>query len=368
MLPSAMVTEIVSVEDRSDVAAELHRAGEILRRGGLVAFPTETVYGIAVAATIPAAVERLYALKGRPRDKPMTVMVHDLEDVRRRCPKVPPAAERLMARFWPGPLTLVLKDADGHMTGFRLPNHPLARRLVREAGVPLLVPSANRSGNEPATTAEAVLREFPTELDMVIDGGSAQGGVPSSVVQVVGNDVEVLRAGAIPEARLVDGHRAHVLFVCTGNTDRSPLAAAIFSRRLAERLRCEGSELESRGFFVSSAGLEAQVGSPASASAQKSASEWPGSPLELDGHRSRKLSEAIVDAATQIVCMERWHREEILAFFPGRSADVRLLDPEGRDIEDPAGRSSLVYRRLVGRLDAAAQLLIASVVASVASA
>lgn len=362
-----MVTEIVSVEDRSDVAAELRRAGEILRRGGLVAFPTETVYGIAVAATIPAAVERLYALKGRPRDKPMTVMVHDLDDVRRRCPVVSPAAERLMARFWPGPLTLVLRDVDGHMTGFRLPNHPLARRLVREAGVPLLVPSANRSGNDPATTAEAVLREFPNELDMVIDGGSAQGGVPSSVVQVIGDDIKVLRAGAIPEARLVDGHRAHVLFVCTGNTDRSPLAAAIFARRLAERLHCDEADLEARGFFVSTAGLEARPGHPASASALKSAAEWPVRPLDLDGHRSRKLTEGIVENATLIVCLERWHLEEILAFFPGRAADVRLLDPEGHDVEDPAGRSALVYRRLVGRLDAAAQLLIPGVVSSVSS-
>jgi protein-tyrosine-phosphatase len=253
------------------------------------------------------------------------------------------------------------------MTGFRLPNHPLARRLVREAGVPLLVPSANRSGNPPATNAEAVLREFPTELDMVIDGGSAQGGVPSSVVQVVGDSVQVLRAGAIPEARLVDGPRAHVLFVCTGNTDRSPLAAAIFVRRLAERMRCDESELEAKGFLVSSAGLEAQSRHPASASALKSAAEWPGRPLDLDEHRSRKLTEEIVENATMIVCMERWHLEEILAFFPGRAADVRLLDPEGHDIEDPAGRSSLVYRRLVGRLDAAAQLLITGVVASVSS-
>ena len=362
-----MSTEIVSVEDRSDVAAELRRAGEILRRGGLVAFPTETVYGIAVAATLPAAVERLYALKGRPKDKPMTVMVHDVADVRARCPVLPAAAERLMARFWPGPLTLVLKDAEGHMTGFRLPNHPLARRLVREAGVPLLVPSANRSGNPPAVTAEGVLREFPTELDMVIDGGSAQGGVPSSVVQVVGNDVQVLRAGAIPEARLVDDRRATVLFVCTGNTDRSPLAAAIFRRRLAERLHCDESELEAKGFVVASAGLEARDGHPASPSALKAAAEWPVRPLDVEGHRSRKLSEAILDESTHVVCMERWHLEEILAFFPGRSADVRLFDPEGHDIEDPAGRSSLVYRRLVGRLDAAAQLLIAGVVASVSS-
>src|SRR5205814_6164692 len=142
-----MSTEIVSVVDQTDVAAELRRAGEILRRGGLVAFPTETVYGIAVAADNMEAVERLYRVKRRPRTKPMTLMVADVAEVRRRCPRMPATAQRLMDRFWPGPLTLVLRDADGRMTGFRVPAHSLARGLVEAAQVPLFVPSANVSEN-----------------------------------------------------------------------------------------------------------------------------------------------------------------------------------------------------------------------------
>jgi tRNA threonylcarbamoyl adenosine modification protein (Sua5/YciO/YrdC/YwlC family) len=361
-----MSTEVVCVEDRADVAAELRRAGEILRRGGLVAFPTETVYGIAVAATVPEAVERLYAIKGRPRSKPMTVMVSDVTEVRRRCPKVPAAAERLMERFWPGPLTLVLKDAQGHMTGFRVPNHPLALGLVREAGVPLLVPSANRSTHPAPVTAEAVLREFPDELDLVIDGGSAEGGVPSSVVQVTEEGIDVLRVGAIPEARLLEP-RTEVLFVCTGNTDRSPLAAALLARRLAERLGCSEAELEARGFTVRSAGLEAPEGKPASPAVVKVAKEWLGGPLDLEHHRARRLTEEMLERATHVFCMERRHREEILAFFPNRARDVRLLDPEGNDVEDPAGRTPFVYKRLVGRLDAAAALLAGGLVASASS-
>ena len=379
-----MVTEILCVEDRSDVAAELRRAGAILRRGGLVAFPTETVYGIAVAATIPAAVERLYAIKRRPISKPMTVMVAEVADVRRRAKKLPKSAERLMERFWPGPLTLVLTTDDGHMTGFRLPNHPLALGLTREAGVPLLVPSANVSDEPPATTAEAVLRAFPTELDLVIDGGSAAGGVPSTVVQVnEDGSIEVLRVGAIPESRVLEPNHVTVLFVCTGNTDRSPLAAALLRRRLADRLHCTEAEVEARGFTIRSAGIEVarseagprgrlagndgSEGRPASPAALKMAAEWPGGPLTLEGHRSHRLTEEMVDAATHVFCMERGHMEEILAFFPNRARDVRLLDPEGNEIEDPAGRSQIVYRRVVSRLDAAATLLAGGLVSFASS-
>lgn len=359
-----MATEVVCVEDRADVAAELRRAGEILRRGGLVAFPTETVYGIAVAATIPEAVERLYAIKGRPRDKPMTTMVADIADVRRRCPHVPRAAERMMERFWPGPLTLVLKDASGHMVGFRFPNHPLAQGLVREAGVPLLVPSANRSNHPAATTAEQVLREFPSELDLVIDGGSAEGGVPSTVVQVADDRIDVLRQGAIPESRLLDSTHVVVLFVCTGNTDRSPLAAALLRRHLSERLGCPPADLDSRGFTVLSAGVEAQEARPASPTVVRLAREWPGGPLDLESHRSRRLTEEVLEQATHVFCMERAQVEQILAFFPSRQRDVRLLDPEGNDVEDPAGRSPQAFKRLAGRIDAATQILAGGLVRS----
>ena len=348
------------MDDRAVLAEELARAGAILRAGGLVAFPTETVYGIAAAATIPAAVERLYALKGRPRNKPTAIMVADAAEVRRRCPEVPAAAERLMERFWPGPLTLVLRDAEGHMTGFRLPSSPLARGLVREAGVPLLVPSANPSAAPPATTAQQVLDAFPEGLDLVIDGGPAERGVASTVVRVADGHVDVLREGAIPSSRLLDSTRVSVLFVCAGNTDRSPLAEACLRRRIAERLGCSEDALEAHGFVVRSAGLEAIEGRPASPSALRVAREAPGGPLDLGGHRARRLAESMVEDATHVFCMERRLREAILAFFPLRAKDVRLLDPEGNDVEDPAGRNLQTYRRLLGRLDAAASLLAAA--------
>ncbi|MFM8385626.1 MAG: L-threonylcarbamoyladenylate synthase [Planctomycetia bacterium] len=357
-----MPTEVLHVLDRQIQPSELERAGTILREGGLVAFPTETVYGIAVSAERPDAVERLYALKGRPSSKPMTLMVADTAPVTARCPALPAAAKALMRRFWPGPLTLVVPDAEGRMQGFRLPASPLARGLVRAAGVPLLVPSANLSGQPDATTAEEVLRQLPAGLDLVIDGGPTEGGVPSTVVQVTEAGVTVLRQGAIPEERILMRHGATILFVCEGNTDRSPLAAAILRRRLAQHLGVPEEALPAKGYRVLSAGVAAEEGKRASLNARRTAREWQPDALDLESHKAVRLCSRLVDEASRIFCMERAQRDQILAFFPHRERDVLLLDPEGRDVADPAGQGMGEYRRLARRLDAVAALLVGGVV------
>jgi len=178
--------------------ALLAEAAQILRGGGLVAFPTETVYGLGADATNPAAIERLNRVKGRSPDKPYSLHIHAPDQVGAFVPSVPPLAATLMARFWPGPLTIVLPGADGKTVGFRLPDHPIARAFLKACGVPVVAPSANRSGSPPPTDANEVLEALDGSVDCLLDGGPTRLGRESTVVEVRDGRVEIRREGAIP--------------------------------------------------------------------------------------------------------------------------------------------------------------------------
>ena len=177
--------------------AALAEAAAILRRGGLVAFPTETVYGLGADASNPKAIERLNQLKGRPPEKPYSVHLHSGEQVRAFVTSIPPLAARLMERFWPGPLTIVIPAKDGKTVGFRLPDHPIAHAFLAACEVPVVAPSANRSGSPPPTDAKEVLAALDGQLDCVLDGGPTRLGRESTVVEIVDGRLEIRREGAI---------------------------------------------------------------------------------------------------------------------------------------------------------------------------
>jgi L-threonylcarbamoyladenylate synthase len=184
----------------------LTAAAAVLRSGGLVAFPTETFYGLAAAALQPAAVRRVFAVKGRPDDKPLLVLVDSLAMAESLAEEIPPPARTLMARHWPGALTLVLRarphvpvevTAGSGTVGIRFSAHPVARGLVRALGAPVTAPSANPSGLPPPTAAGAVLVHFRGRIDLVLDGGETAGGPPSTVLDATVDPPSVLRAGAV---------------------------------------------------------------------------------------------------------------------------------------------------------------------------
>ena len=190
------------VGDAPDPAL-IAQAATVLRGGGLVAFPTETVYGLGADATNPAAIERLNRVKGRPPDKPYSLHLHAPEQVRPFVAAVPPLAATLMERFWPGPLTIVMPGADGKTVGFRLPDHPIAQAFLKACGVPVAAPSANRAGFPPPTDASETLAALDGAVDCILDGGPSRLGRESTVVEVVDGRIEIRREGAIPAAAIL---------------------------------------------------------------------------------------------------------------------------------------------------------------------
>jgi len=185
---------------------DIQRAAEVLRAGGLVGFPTETVYGLGADASNDEAVKKIYAAKGRPRNHPVIVHVSAFGDVATWACDVPAAARRLAARYWPGPLTLILERRAGvsdALTGgqdtiaLRSPSHPLARALLTAFGGGIAAPSANRYGRVSATTAEHVRTEFGEAVDFVLDGGACDFGIESTIVDLSGGRAALLRPGSI---------------------------------------------------------------------------------------------------------------------------------------------------------------------------
>jgi L-threonylcarbamoyladenylate synthase len=188
-------------------------AAEIIRRGGLVAFPTETVYGLGANALNEAAVRRVYEAKGRPASSPLIVHVADREMACSLASHWPPLADKLAEAFWPGPLTIVVKKsvavpdlvtAGLDSVGLRMPAHPLALQLIREAGVPIAAPSANRFMHISPTTAEHVRAGLGDRVDLILDGGPTAVGIESTVVSLARELPTVLRLGMISLSQLED--------------------------------------------------------------------------------------------------------------------------------------------------------------------
>lgn len=189
----------------------LQQAIALLLAGQVVAFPTDTVYGIGAPATDAAAVARLYTVKGRPEDKAIPVLIATTADLDRLTARVPPVVVSLAERFWPGGLTLVLPaapslptalTAGGATIAVRCPAHPTPLALIRGLGIPLAATSANRSGHAAPTTAADVARQLAGRLPMILDGGACPVGVPSTLVDLTATPPRLLRAGAIPTETL----------------------------------------------------------------------------------------------------------------------------------------------------------------------
>ncbi len=339
-----MPTRVIMAGDRASYAQAVDAAAKTLETGGIVGIPTETVYGLAASAEHPKAIERLREIKGRPEEKRFTICIALKGDVKRFAAFVPRAAEKLINHFWPGPLTVVLPAKAGSTVGLRMPGLSITRDILLKTDTTVVIPSANPASEPPATDARRVLQYFDGMIELIVDAGPSQFAVSSTVVEVTAEGaVKILRSGAIGDEEIKRAITKTVLFVCTGNLCRSPMAAGIAKKFLAERLGLEESALEGAGWRVASAGTAALEGTPASPDAVEVMKEIG---IDISEHRSKPLTMQAARDADEIFVMSPHHLDAVREVDADGAGRAKLLSPYGADIQDPIGLPRNVYRRV----------------------
>jgi tRNA threonylcarbamoyl adenosine modification protein (Sua5/YciO/YrdC/YwlC family) len=353
-----MQTKVIKLDSEKPDLAAIKEASELIAAGGLAAIPTETVYGIACRVET-SSLARLNKLKGRSPEKYYTLHLYPKEEIEKYVPTIGLQGRKLIKNALPGPLTIVFELSPQDISkqrnslqrdvfenlykdnsiGIRCPDHAIASRLLELTACPVVAPSANLTGKPPAVNAEEVIARFSGQIELVLDGGECRYKASSSVVKVGKKGIEILRSGAYPQAELEDLLQIKFLFVCTGNTCRSPIATGLFSKYLAEKIGCGVDQLEEIGYKILSAGTMGMTGVPASAEAIIACAARG---RDITAHRSTALTKKLVEDCDFVFVMSSGHRQQILALSPV-AADKCFLLAENFDIPDPIGQFQEVY-------------------------
>jgi len=328
-----METKVIRVNPNFPEKAFIKEAAAVLRKGGLVAFPTETVYGIGANLLDKKAVGRLYTIKKRPRNKPFTIQIAGFGQLNALEIVLSDRASSVIHKFWPGPLTIVVFNKKKEKIGIRMPRNRVALELINEAAIPIVVPSANISGKRPLTSGADVISEMKGAIDMILDGGSVEIGMESTVLDVTTEPFTILRQGAISKRDLLADYR--VLFVCTGNSCRSVMAKALMEKFLKD------SGLSEK-VLVDSAGTGTYPGILAAPNTIEVIREEG---VDVSMHKGKTISPDLLRRSDLIFVMERVHMDIVLSVLPESRPKVRLLK-EGEEIPDPIGKSLEEYRRI----------------------
>lgn len=363
-----METKVVKLDANKIDSAKINKAAALIDTGGLVVFPTETVYGIACRVKSDSLI-KLDNLKGRSPAKHYTLHIGQKGDVNKYVPALGLRAKKLIENAWPGPLTIVFelnqqdinnqqKKLDREIfeslykknsIGIRCPDNPVAAVLLQKTSNPVVAPSANTENQPPAIDANQVLTKLSGQIEMLLDAGPCKYKKSSTVVKIGKEGLKLLRPGVYSLSDLETLSQIKFLFVCTGNTCRSPMAEGIFRKYLAEKLQYDVDHLDKIGYKLSSAGVMDTGGFPASEAAIKACANKG---IDITAHRNKGLSEELIDESDFIFVMERMHKQRINTLWP-KAGNKCMLLAASEEIPDPIGQPQVFFNNCLELIEKA---------------
>lgn len=355
------MSQVVDIRNADDPRDVIHHSLQQLANGTAVALPTETGYVLAAQAPDTAAVQRITQLTADSAPCSRQLALKTAAEVRDYAATLSQLGSKLTRRCWPGPVAIRLKvEQDSGLLGalsdetrsiliedgrctFRVPADEIIQEVLRLSPSPLVLATEHGAATENAMARQAsdIVAAYGDDVALIVDSGPSRYEQPATIVEIENGRWRSVRPGVVNETLIGRLASEVYLFVCTGNTCRSPMAEGWFRKLLAERLGCSEDDLLDHGYLVTSAGLAAAYGSPASPDSVTVAAEHA---IDLRGHESRPVTDQMLDQADHIYAMTRGHRDSILSIRPDLAETVKLLSPDGSDVPDPFGFEIEEYR------------------------